>query len=100
MDTKVPSVFVDFFGKPASTPQGAAALALKANATFLVGCLVRIESGRFRMVAEEVDLEPTGDRDDDTRRLTQAATTVMERIIRDYPSQWIWMHKRWKTRPG
>ena len=41
----------------------------------------------------------TGDRDEDTRRLTAECTAILERWVRRYPDQWLWMHRRWKTRP-
>ncbi len=88
-------VFVDFFGQPASTPKGAAQLALKYKAPVVVVVTVRTTPGRYKSIIEEVEY----DDNDTVETLTQKYTTVMEDIIRQYPEQYLWMHRRWKTRP-
>ncbi len=56
--------------------------------------------GRYRFVhGPPVEVEPTGDLRRDVLRITQACTRVLEDEIRRYPSYWLWMHRRWKTRP-
>ena len=94
-------VFVDFFGKPASTTPGAARLAMLTGAPVFPAFLVREgESGRHRIVTlPEVDMIRTGDRSADVITNTQRCSLVVEAMIRRYPEQWIWFHKRWKTRP-
>jgi KDO2-lipid IV(A) lauroyltransferase len=44
-------------------------------------------------------VERTGDEEEDVRRLTQSFTSVVEGYVRRYPDQWLWIHRRWKTRP-
>ena len=88
-------VFVDFFGRKASTPQGAAQLALKYGAPIVVIMTVRTAPERYRTILREVDVMPA----DTVESLTQRYTLVMEDIIRQYPEQYFWMHRRWKTRP-
>ena len=88
-------VFVDFFGKTASTPQGAAQLVLKYKAPLLVMVTVRTAPGRYRNIIKEVEIK----KDDTVETITQRFTTIMEKIIRQYPEQYLWMHRRWKTRP-
>ena len=51
-------------------------------------------------ILPEVKLEVTGDDETDMVNNTQLLTTITENIIRQYPEQWVWMHERWKTRPG
>jgi KDO2-lipid IV(A) lauroyltransferase len=94
-------VFVDFFGKPACTTPGAARLAMLTKAPVLPVFLVREgESGRHRIeILPEIDMVASGDRDADIRTNTQRCSDAIEAMIRRYPEQWIWFHKRWKTRP-
>jgi len=94
-------VFVDFFGTPACTTAGPARLAMLTGAPVYPVFLVREgESHRHRIeVWPEVEMQRSGDRDADIRTNTQRCTAVIEALIRRYPEQWIWFHKRWKTRP-
>ncbi len=94
-------VFVDFFGVPACTTPGPARLAMLTGAPIFPVFLVREgESHRHRIeVLPEVEMVATGDRAADIRANTQRCTAVIEDVIRRYPEQWIWFHKRWKTRP-
>ena len=93
-DTGKRGVFVDFFGRKASTPRGAAQLALKYGTPIVVTMTVRLRHGRFKSLFSEVEILP----DDTVESLTQRFTGVMEDIIRRYPEQYFWMHRRWKTR--
>jgi len=94
-------VFVDFFGKLACTSPGAARLAMLTGAPVLPVFLVREgESAHHRVeVLPEIEMVNSGDRVADIVTNTQRCSTVIEAIIRRYPEQWIWFHKRWKTRP-
>lgn len=94
-------VFVDFFGVPACTTPGPARLAMLTGAPIYPAFLVREgETGRHRIeVFPEVEMVSTGDREADIVTNTQRCTAVIEDMIRRYPEQWIWFHKRWKTRP-
>jgi len=90
-------VFVEFFGRSASTPAGAAQLALKYGAPVVVSLTVRVAPGRYTTVVEDVEVRDG----DDVGSLTQRFTSLMEGIIREHPEQYFWMHRRWKTRgPG
>jgi len=94
-------VFVDFFGRPASTARGAAIFALRTGAPLFLG-LARREPGssqRYRVALEEVVFVPSGDGDEDVRRLTEAHTRHLEEAVRSRPEQYFWQHRRWKTRP-
>jgi KDO2-lipid IV(A) lauroyltransferase len=94
-------VFVDFFGVPACTTPGAVRLSMLTGAPVLPVFLVREDEGpRHRIeVLPEVEMLSTGDRAADIRANTQRCTAIIEDMIRRYPEQWIWFHKRWKTRP-
>jgi KDO2-lipid IV(A) lauroyltransferase len=99
-DTKVQGVFVDFFGRPAFTPMAAATLAYRMEAPVLVGFIERLPDGRQRITySGPVVLPRTGDADEDARLATAEFTRLIEAQIRRIPEQWIWMHRRWRTRP-
>jgi len=98
-DTRVQSVFVPFFGRPASTPRAAADLALRLGAAAVVGLCHRLPDGRYRVSIEPV-APPIPDRTEEaTVALTARLTESIERAIRQSPEQWVWMHRRWKTQP-
>src|SRR5438445_1347092 len=94
-------VFVDFFGLPASTNSGMARIALRTDAPIVPAFIVREgRSARHRVhVLPILQVERTGDPTEDVRRNTQRFTAVFEEMVRRHPEQWLWMHKRWKTRP-
>lgn len=99
-DTDVDGTFVPFFGRPAYTPTGAAALALRTGAAVVCGFLVREGAFRHRMVVEgPLTLVRTGDHDRDVVANTALFTARIEQHIRLHPDQWVWFHRRWKRRP-
>lgn len=95
------AAFVDFFGKAASTTTGIARLALHTDAAVVPGYAVWDEAIRkYRLRFEPpVELIRTGDEERDVTENTQKFTKVLEEIIRRYPDQWTWVHRRWNTRP-
>jgi KDO2-lipid IV(A) lauroyltransferase len=95
-------VFVPFFGSPAATARGVATFALRTGAPVFLGVAVH-EPGRphrYRGILERIPVEPTGDTEEDIRRITAAHTAALERLVREYPEQYFWQHKRWHTRPS
>lgn len=94
-------VFVDFFGIQSSTTTSIAKLALKTGAAVLPAFAVWEESkGKYVVYLEPpVEYEKTENADTDIVNLTQNITKVVERYVRKYPEQWLWIHKRWNTRP-
>lgn len=100
-DARRAGIFVDFFGRPASTARGAAVLALRAGALLVLGVAIREPGSRARYSVhfEPVEVEPTGRLDEDVWALTQAYTHRLEAYIRRYPEQYFWLHRRWKTAP-
>ena len=100
-DTKVKSRFVDFFGKPASTPVGATILAMKTGAIVVPTSIYLGDDWKQHMsFFPEVPMRDTGDEEADMVYNTQVLTTIIENMIREHPDQWVWLHDRWKTRPG
>lgn len=94
-------VFVPFFGIPACTTAGAAMIALRANALiFPIFCVWDEDVCRYKLVHGKL-IEPTktGDHKNDIVETTAAYTAEIEQIIRAFPDQWMWIHRRWKTRP-
>ena len=95
------AIFVDFFGVPAATTFVVAKLALRTNTPLVpVFAPWSEEKKKFQLIVEPpLWIEPSGDEDADVRRLTTALSQLIENQIRRYPGQWLWIHKRWKTRP-
>lgn len=99
-DTKVKTVFVDFFGMPAATPVGATVLALKTGAAVVPTYIYLGKDGLQHMhLLPEIPMTVTGNEEEDVRHNTQVLTDFIEQTIRQHPEQWVWMHERWKTRP-
>jgi KDO2-lipid IV(A) lauroyltransferase len=98
-DTRVKSTFVNFFGTPASTPIGPALLALKTGAAVLPAFSHLGADGKQHIeILPEISLRNTGNEEEDIQFNTQVYTNIIEDRIRQYPSQWVWMHERWKTK--
>ncbi len=94
-------VFVDFFGIPACTTAGLARFAMHTGAAVVPGFLHWDSALRkYRLCFEPtIELAHTGDDAADIRENTQRFTRVIENYVRRYPDQWLWVHRRWKTRP-
>jgi KDO2-lipid IV(A) lauroyltransferase len=93
--------FVDFFGVPASTNTGIARIGLRTDAPVVPVFIVR-EGRRARHrvhVLPVMQVERSGDAEADVHRNTARFTAVFEEMVRRHPDHWLWMHKRWKTRP-
>ena len=95
------SVFVEFFGVSASTTSGLARLALHTNAAVVPGFLSWDEGRRkYRLRFEPaVELLRTTNEEADVVENTQRFSRVIEDFVRAHPGQWLWVHRRWKTRP-
>ena len=94
-------VFCDFFGVQACSTAGVAALALRTGAVVLPGYIVWDETARIHRLHFEPPLETisTGNQKEDVVTNTARYTKTLESIIRRYPDQWLWIHRRWRTRP-
>jgi KDO2-lipid IV(A) lauroyltransferase len=104
MDTNMTppqGVFVDFFGIPACTAIGLARIALRTDAAVVPGFTIWdpvLRKYRLRF-DPAVELVRTGDDDADALTNTARFTKIIEDYARRYPDQWLWVHRRWKTRP-
>jgi Kdo2-lipid IVA lauroyltransferase/acyltransferase len=94
----VDGVFVNFFGHSAYTPSGPAALAKASGAALLPVFIIREKRGHALVIEEPVELVDTGNKEADIISNTQKWSDVVESYVRKYPEQWVWMHRRWKTR--
>jgi len=104
MDTNMTppqGIFVDFFGIPACTAGGLARIALRTDAAVVPGFTVWEQSKKKYVLRFEpaMELVRTGDLETDIRVNTQNFTRVIEDYVRRYPDQWLWVHRRWKSRP-
>ena len=91
------SVAVNFFGREVPTFQGPAMFALRTHAPLIIGLAVRQSDGIYRLRFHRVpsdDLD--GVTDANVKELTRRQVELTEKIIREHPEQWMWMHKRWK----
>jgi KDO2-lipid IV(A) lauroyltransferase len=105
MDTNMTppqGVFVPFFGIPACTASGLARVAQKTHAVVLPGCLIWDDASRKYILhfGEELELLCTEDAEADVVANTALFTQAIEGYVRQYPEQWLWVHRRWKTRPA
>jgi len=104
MDTNMTppqGIFVDFFGIPACTAAGPARIALRTDAAVVPTFTIWDAAlGKYRLRFDPaVELVRTGDLEADIKANTQKLTAVIEEYVRKYPEQWLWVHRRWKTRP-
>jgi KDO2-lipid IV(A) lauroyltransferase len=104
MDTNMTppqGIFVDFFGIPACTASGLARIALRTDAAVVPGFTIwdpALRKYRLRF-DPALELIRSGDLEADIAANTQLFTRVIEDYVRNYPDQWLWVHRRWKTRP-
>ncbi len=97
----IPGVFVPFFGRPAWTPSGAAMLAINTAAPVVPAFIHRRPDGTHHVaVYPPLPVPAARSRDEAVRELTAAATAAIEAQVRAHPEQWVWMHRRWRTRPA
>jgi KDO2-lipid IV(A) lauroyltransferase len=104
MDTNMTppqGIFVEYFGREACTASGLARVALKTGAAVVPGFMVwEAAEKRYVLHFGEAIAKPlSGDTEADVLELTQRCTSEIERWVRRYPEQWLWIHRRWKTRP-
>ena len=93
------STFVPFFGRPAKTPRGPAVFALRLGVPVVFASPVRQPSGKYRFIIEPVPVVPTGDRERDIDTIVADYTATLERLVRRFPEQYFWHHRRWRRQP-
>ena len=92
--------FIEFLGKVASTPMGPAVFSKKFKSPVIPAFILRQPNGRHLVkIFEPMYFEDTGDADGDLLRCTEKMTRLLEKIILENPTQWLWFQKRWNTPP-
>lgn len=90
--------FIEFLGKIASTPMGPAVFAKKFHSPVLPAFIIRQPDGRHLVkILPVMHFEDTGDTDKDLFNFTEKMTKILEQVIRENPTQWLWFQKRWNT---
>jgi len=99
-DAKQQGIFAEFFGRPASTPQGPAALARLKDAPIVPTFITANDNDTHTIIVHPpLWVEKTDDRDRDFFAATQKLNAMIEDHIRAHPTEWFWLHNRWKTPP-
>lgn len=99
-DTKVEGVFAKFLGKLAYTPSGPIKIAMKMNIPVFVVTTARMNDNRHHVfISKRLKLIDTGDFEKDLVSNVEMVNDLISDFIRRYPSQWVWMHRRWKRQP-
>jgi KDO2-lipid IV(A) lauroyltransferase len=93
-------VFVDFFGRPACTTPGPARLARKTGAPVVLGLVIwDAKIKKYRLRFDPIEWIKRHDPEEEILVNTANFTRLIEEYVRRYPDQWLWVHRRWKTRP-
>lgn len=93
-------VFVDFFSRPVATATGPAVFSLRTGAPLVPAFAPRMPDGRYKAtVYPRIEFTPSGDEEKDIFDLTVLINQAIEREVRTNPSQWLWLHDRWKFSP-
>lgn len=94
-------IFVDFFSRPVATATGPAIFALRTGAPMVPAFAPRVSNGKYKAtVYPRIEFTPTGDEEHDIHELTALMTQAIEREVRSNPTQWLWLHDRWKFSPN
>lgn len=93
-ETKVESVFIEFFGRQALTPIGPVELALKKNLPLIFGYLIRKRYFKYYLKIEKIDKSSLN-----KVEILTLLNKKIENVIRKHPTQWVWVHNRWKSQP-
>ncbi|MBI5417750.1 lysophospholipid acyltransferase family protein [Candidatus Poribacteria bacterium] len=97
-DARDNGIFVNFFGRCASTARGPAVLNRKTGAPIIMSFLLREKPGKFKLIVEKpINFIKTDNKENDILSNTILWSNLMEKNIRQYPDQWFWVHRRWKT---
>ena len=96
-DSHEQGVFVDFLGRPASTPRGPALFAHKTGAPVVISMMLPDGQGRWKLMFERVPRPEVADREEFVYRMTKYFTDRLAERVREAPEHWFWPHRRWKT---
>jgi KDO2-lipid IV(A) lauroyltransferase len=97
----VDNVFVDFLGKKAAVTRGVASLAVRTGCVVFPGYSYRANNSPHHIVVagDPIEVPEEGTREERIQNITERYTRVIESWIREHSNQWLWIHRRWKTRP-
>ncbi|MCB0280941.1 MAG: lysophospholipid acyltransferase family protein [Calditrichae bacterium] len=99
-DARHKGIFVNFLGIPSSTAVGTAIFHLRSGAPLIFIIAIRTRYAHFKIYIEEVPVsEVEGISDEAIQKVTQTYSDILSKWVLEYPEQWFWMHKRWKTSP-
>lgn len=98
-DTRVPSVFAPFFGRPAKTPRGPAELAIRRDLPVVLGLIHREGRGHRIEIRRIEHRDLLGTSAERIQALTERLNAGIEAAVRAHPEQWVWVHDRWRSRP-
>jgi KDO2-lipid IV(A) lauroyltransferase len=94
----VDGVYINFFGRTVTTHQGPAVFALRSGASILMGFIIRKQDWTYEVIVEKIpSSDIDGSKEEKIIELTRRHTEMLEKYIRLYPHQWLWMHRRWKN---
>ncbi|WP_245579430.1 lysophospholipid acyltransferase family protein [Halonatronum saccharophilum] len=97
-DARSKGEFVRFLDRPASTPTGPVVFAQKTGALILPVYLMRLGYGKYKLIIEEaIGVDKKADKEEIKEKL-QKLTSSLETKVKEYPDQWLWLHRRWKTK--
>ena len=97
---EVGGIFVDFFDHPAYTPTGPVLMALASGSPILMTFDSRQDSYHRITIDPPIFANKEAPREQEVRRILTLYTQRLEQFIREHPSQWVWTHRRWRTRPS
>ncbi len=93
-------LFVNYFGRPASTHRGPALFSVRTGAPIIMAFIIRGTDGLYKVEFEEVDTHTVSGTDDEkVEQITARHVAMLEKYASRYPDHWLWMHKRWKHTP-
>lgn len=93
------SAFVQFFGRPAKTPRGAAVFAHRFESPAMFFAAMRQPSGKYWMHIRPIPVQRGGEREQEIDDIVAAYTRTLETFVRRYPEQYFWLHRRWRRQP-
>lgn len=97
----IEGTFVDFFGKPAHTPVAPVKIGMVTGASLVPAFMIRKSDNTYKLSVEKpIELVAGENKEESIKKYTQAWTDVLEKYVKRYPEQWVWMHSRWKTQPS
>jgi KDO2-lipid IV(A) lauroyltransferase len=99
-DAHEEGVFTPLFERPASTPRGPAILALRLKAPMVTTVIRRNADGTHRFLIRPLDVKISGDKEKDVYAIISEFNRRLEGYVRENPGQWLWFHRRWKTKPS